>query len=67
MKIYEYDVGHMTKMDAKPIYGKNPRNRLTDFYKTWYVASGTPAHHDDIGLTLTYFTARSNFVIYAFL
>ena len=24
MKIYEYDVGHMTKMAAKPIYDKNP-------------------------------------------
>ena len=24
MKIYEYDVGHMTKMARKPIYGKNP-------------------------------------------
>ena len=24
MKIYEYDVGHMTKMATKTIYGKNP-------------------------------------------
>ena len=31
-----------------PIYGKNPsksRNQWTDFNETWYVASGTPAHH----------------------
>ena len=26
MKIYEYNVDHMTKMAAKPIYGKNPSN-----------------------------------------
>ena len=24
MKIYDYDIGHMTKVVAKPIYGKNP-------------------------------------------
>ena len=38
--------GHMTKMATTPIYGKNLlQNRWTDFHKTWYVASGTPAHH----------------------
>ena len=42
-------------------------NRYTcdDFHETWYVASETPAHHssnDDHGVTLTYFTARSNLV-----
>ena len=39
--------------------------------ETWYVAYGTPAHHsfsnDDPGVTLTYFTARSNFVTKVFL
>ena len=33
------------------------QNRRADFYETWYVASGTPAHHsyinDDPGVTLT--------------
>ena len=24
MKIYRHDAGHMTKMAAMPIYGKNP-------------------------------------------
>ena len=24
MKIYEYDLGHTTKITAKPIYGKTP-------------------------------------------
>ena len=42
------------------------------FHETWYVASGTPASvivcsNDDPGVTLTYFTARSNLVTYAFL
>ena len=56
-------LGHMTK-------GKNPskkllQNRRADFHETWYVASGTPAHHsffsnDDPEVTLTYFTTRSN-------
>ena len=72
MKIYGHDAGHMTKIAAtKPIYAKTPsknlllRNQWTDFNETWYVASGTPVHYnlfkDDPGLTLTYFTARSNF------
>ena len=60
----------MTKMAATPIYTlktlKNLllQNRRADFHETWYVASGTPAHHscinDDPGVTLTYFPARSN-------
>ena len=51
MKFYWHDGGHITKMAAMPIYGKNPfknlhlRNRWTDFRETWYVASVTPAHH----------------------
>ena len=44
-------LGHMTKMATMPIYGKNPskiffsRTGKADFHETWYVASGTPAHH----------------------
>ena len=43
-------LGHMTKMAATPIYGKTFQNFLlqnlrADFHETWYVASGTPAHH----------------------
>ena len=51
MKIYWHDGGHITKMAAMPIYGKNPSkiflsgNRWTDFLETWHVASVTPAHH----------------------
>ena len=48
------------------------QNRRADFHETWYVASRTPAHHslyinDDPGVTLTYFTARSNLETKAFL
>ena len=44
------------------------------FNETWYVALGTPAqhslfkcHYDDLEVTLTYFTALSNFVTEALL
>ena len=36
--------GHMIKMAAMPIYGKNPSkilNQWTDFNETWHEASGT--------------------------
>ena len=50
MKIWWHDGGHMTKMAPKPICAKPfknllLRNRRADFHETWYVASGTPAHH----------------------
>ena len=76
MKICRYDAGDMTKMAAMPIYGINPskffyRNRQADFHENWYVASGTPVHYSlfngDHRVTLTYFMARSNLVIYVFL
>ena len=35
MKVYEYDVGHMTNMAAKPIYGKNPS-------KIFFLGTGGP-------------------------
>ena len=46
-KVYINGPGHMTKMAAMPIYGKNLllQNRRADFHQIWYVASGTPAHH----------------------
>ena len=68
MKLYLQDAGHMTKMAATSIYGKKPFKIFsgTDFHETWYVAFGTPVHiicsNDDPELTLTNFTARSNFV-----
>ena len=74
MKICLYDAGHMTNIAAMPMYGKKPfqnllhQNWQVNFPETWYLASGTPAHYitvcsnDDPGVTLTYFTTRSNLV-----
>ena len=51
-KVCSRHLGHMTKMAARPIYGKNPskiffsRTGRPIFTKTWYVASWTPAHHN---------------------
>ena len=46
------------------------RNQKADDLETWYPASGVRVlpslTNDDPRLTLTYFTARSNFVPYAF-
>ena len=66
----------MTKMAVMPIYGKNFKNLLVQNRKFYYLetrhaASGTRAlqclHiNGDPGLTLTYFTARSNLVVCAF-
>ena len=70
MKIYLHDAGHMTKMAATSIYGKNPS-------KIFFSGTGRPiltklgmwhrgpqliivCSNDDPGVTLTYFTARSN-------
>ena len=66
----------MTKMAATPIYGKNPskifsRTDWTIFTKlgVWHreLKSIINCSNDDPGVTLTYFTARSNLVTYAFL
>ena len=65
----------MTKMAAMHIYSENINNLL--FYnqmaedrETWYAGSGARVlpnySNDDPGLTLTYLTARSNLVPYAF-
>ena len=62
----------MTKMAAMPIYGKNLLlwNQKSDDLETWYAASGLKYYqihsNDDPGVTLSYFTARSNLVPYAF-
>ena len=49
-KVYINGPGHMTKMAAMPIYGKNLKKSSSPepagrFSQTWYVASGTPAYH----------------------
>ena len=70
--------GHMTKMAAMSIYGKNLKKKnlflqnpkIADL-ETWYAALGArvlsqDCSNDDPVLTLTYFTAMSNLVPYAF-
>ena len=69
-KVCSWDPGHMTKMAAMPIYGKNSK-------KIFFSRTGGPiptkpgmkhcgvqpiivCSNDDPGVTLTYFTARSN-------
>ena len=47
-KVYINGPGHMTKMAAMPIYGKNlkkilPQNQKSYDLETWHVASGTQA------------------------
>ena len=68
--------GHTTKMAAMPIYGKNLKKIFFSGIKR-PMTLNLGMHHrvlqyyqlcsdDDPGLTLTYFTARSNLVPYAF-
>ena len=74
MKICEHDVVHMTKMAARPIYGRNlkkssspePAGRfpLNLVCSIWDIIV---CINDDPGVTLIYFTARSNFVNLALL
>ena len=71
-KVCSRHLGHMTKMAATPIYGKNPSKiffsrtgRRTSMKLGMYYRGLQPiivCSNDDPGLTLTYFTARSNLV-----
>ena len=70
MKIHKHYAGHTTKMEitlSKSSF-QEPVGHLDE---TWYEASGIQpiifCSNDNPGLTLTYFTARSNFATYAFL
>ena len=65
----------MTKMAAMPIHGKNLKNLLLRNQKAydlelgmyhWVLEYYQICSNDDTGLTLTYLTARSNLVPYAF-
>ena len=72
-KVCSNGPGHITKMAAIPIYGKNLKNSSLEpkelklgihnrVLKYYQICS-----NDDPGLTLTYFTARSNLLPYAFI
>ena len=71
MKIHQHFAGHITKMAGMPIYGKNPLKAIfpgtiVQILMKLCMKHQTPksfiicANYDP-GLTLTYFTARSNF------
>ena len=77
MKNCRYDAGHMTKMVAMLIYGKKNPSKLFSG-TSGQISSKLGMQHlgllpiivcsnDYPGSTLTYFTARSNFVNLAFL
>ena len=70
-KVCSRHPGHMTKMTAKPIYGKNPSKIFSGnggliSTKLGMQHRGLQAiivcSNDDPRVTLTYFTARSNLV-----
>ena len=71
MKIYTKELGHMTKMAAMPLYGKNiKKSNSPEAIDRWpwnlvcsiVNASTTKVTNYDPGMTLTYFTSRSNLV-----
>ena len=72
MNIYKRDAGHMTKMAAMTIYGKNPskiffsRTGGPIFMKLvmqlWGLKPIIICSNDDPGVTLTYFTERLNLI-----
>ena len=71
MKIYTNELGHMTNMAAMPIYGKNLKKIFSRSNRPMTLKLGMQHclceyYHGysnyDPGLTLTYFTQRSNLV-----
>ena len=63
----------MTNLGAMPIYGKNLKNLWNKRQMTlklgmrlWLLDYYQIYSNDDTGLTLTYFTARSNLVPFVF-
>ena len=74
-KICSNGPGHMIKMAAMPIYGKNLKKSSSGTKRPmtlnfgmhhWVLKYYQVCSNDDLGLTLTFFTARSNLVPYAF-
>ena len=68
---------HMTKMAATPIYGKNALKIFFSGTKGpitlglgmphWGLGPNKVCSNDDLGLTLTFFTPRSNLHPYAYI
>ena len=76
MKIYTNELGHMTNMATMHIYGKNLKKSTSpEAIDRWpwnlvcsiVYASTTKVTNYDPGLTLTYFTSRSNLITQAFI
>ena len=74
-KVYTIVPGHVTKMATLPVYGKNPLKIFSRTVSQMTLKLGKKQKglepyksyiNDDPGLTLTYFTARSNLVPKAF-
>ena len=70
-KVCSLHKGHMTKMAAMSIYGKNPSKIFSGTggpistklgMSHWGLLPIIVCSNDDPGVTLTYFMARSNFV-----
>ena len=71
MKIYQHFAVHMTKMAAMPIYGKTLKKIFFPVTTGQILMKLCMKHqrpkplivcaNNDSGLTLTFFTARSNF------
>ena len=76
-KIYTNLYGHMTKMATTPIYGKSSLNIFFSETKRplalglgmchWGRGPYQVCTNDDSRLTLTYFMARSNLILIAFI
>ena len=75
MKVCSNGLGHITNMNAMPIYDNNLNKIFSGTKQPMTLKVGMQhrvfkyypiCSYDDLGLTLTYFTARSNFVSYAF-
>ena len=75
-KVCSNGPGHITKVTAMPIYGKNLEKiffsrtvrpmTLKPGKQHWVLERYWVCSNDDPGVTLIYFTARSNLVPYAF-
>ena len=76
-KIYTKCYGHMTKMATMPIYGKNSLNIFFSGTKRplalglgmqlWECGPYQVCTNDESRLTLSYFMARSNLILNAFI
>ena len=74
-KVCSNGPGHITKMAAMPIYGKNIKKSSSPELRPMALKLSMPhrvlehyqvCSNDDPGFTLTYFTARSNMVLHIF-